>query len=193
MPRASSTPGSISPTSPDRQPSRVSTAPPARVQAGDGPRPGRCPGPGSPSVRCSTSHTSHRGEGVDRRPAPRPGAPARRGASPSPVGRPEDLADLEQGHALGAVRLVVGDRLEQPRPQRGAQHRLLGRQRVGDGDRRRRQAGPLEVARAPGTAAAWPRRCPARPGPGATRRRSRWWSVSEPVCTDVGTRLGMRL
>ena len=33
-----------------------------------------------------------------------------------------------------AVRPVVGDRTDQARQQRGAEHRLLGHERVGDGD-----------------------------------------------------------
>ncbi len=58
----------------------------------------------------------------------------------------EDLAHLEQGGAVGAVRLVVGHRLEQPRPQRGAQDRLLGGQGVGQGDGIGGQAAPGEIA-----------------------------------------------
>ena len=45
------------------------------------------------------------------------------------------MADLEQVHARVLVRRVVGDGLQQSGEQRRAQHRLLGRQRVGDLDR----------------------------------------------------------
>ena len=50
-------------------------------------------------------------------------------------GRPaEHVADLEQRDVRVAMRLVVGDRLQQAGQQRRAQHRLVGDQRVRDRD-----------------------------------------------------------
>ena len=46
----------------------------------------------------------------------------------------EGVADLEEADAVVAVRPVVGDRADQTGQQRGAQHRLLGHERVGDRD-----------------------------------------------------------
>ena len=56
------------------------------------------------------------------------------------------MADLEEPHARAAVAAVVRHRLEQAGPQRGAQHRLLGRERVGEDEASRVEPARLEVA-----------------------------------------------
>ena len=55
-----------------------------------------------------------------------------------------DVADLEQRDAGAAVRLVEGDRPQQPGPQRRAQHALLGDERVGDAQRVAVEPGPRQ-------------------------------------------------
>ena len=52
----------------------------------------------------------------------------------SPLVGTRNTADLEEAHAVVAVRPVVGDRFQQPRAQRCAQHRLFGGERIGDRD-----------------------------------------------------------
>ena len=60
------------------------------------------------------------------------------------------MPDLEQGDVVVAMRRVEGRGLEQSGPERGAQHALLGHQRVGDGQPVRIEAGPGRVTRSEG-------------------------------------------
>ena len=59
----------------------------------------------------------------------------------------EHVTDLEERHAVVAVRPVVGHRPDQPGQQRGAQHGLLGDERVGDGDAVVGQTAAAQLAR----------------------------------------------
>ena len=68
-----------------------------------------------------------------------------------------DVADLEQRDAGAAVRLVEGDGPQQARPQRRAQHALLGDERVGDAQGVAVEAGRARACPGPGTGSASPR------------------------------------
>jgi hypothetical protein len=63
------------------------------------------------------------------------------------IRRAVDVPDLEQRHVVRPVRCVVGDGLEEARPERAAQDALLGHQGVGDGQPAAVQPRPLQVAR----------------------------------------------
>ncbi len=68
------------------------------------------------------------------------------GSGSSPGAAAEHVGQLEQPDAGVAVRLVVGQGLQQARPQRRAQQALLGGHRVGEGDGVLGQPGPGMVA-----------------------------------------------
>ena len=61
-------------------------------------------------------------------------------------GTAEHVTDLQQAHAVVAVRPVVGDRADEPWQQRGPQHGLLGHQRVGDRDAVVREPAAAQLA-----------------------------------------------
>jgi hypothetical protein len=67
------------------------------------------------------------------------------------------VADLEQLDACAPMRFVERDCLQQTGAQGGAQHALLGHERIDDSKRRAGDAGACQVRRRPRTGWASPR------------------------------------
>ena len=190
MPRPSSTPGSISPTAPIGLAGHDDPRPSGRVQAGDRTL-RRATRPRRRRLCSPAPSTPRRRRWRPRRPTRRRGprarrAGARRRAAAGTPGRSRTAPRRRCG-ATGCSATLFS----RPGAQRRAQHRLLGRQRVGQRDRRVGPRRPGRGRRGRGTRAAWPRRARGPTITWRTWRRSSWrvGQRARPA-TDGGTVAG---